>query len=198
MKIKTAICLMLMVSLTGCSKKEPPDPAGFTEIPTTAAVTDESEETADVSADNTAGHEQEEKPESVTDDIIGNESTLKAEPTDYITMTAEDVTSEKITIRLKNNIPQNLTWGSWYALEKNVDGVWYEVKIREEEGVAITWTMDLRQMPEGEDEVTFDIDLSWYYKPLTPGRYRIVKDFGYTEPVNDIPLKLYVACEFYI
>ncbi|MCM1525020.1 MAG: hypothetical protein NC120_11235 [Ruminococcus sp.] len=164
----------ITITASGCQKKEPPDPAGFTAIPTTA-------NTAESDAEAPAGVEN-----------LGNESSYKVKQTEYFSLSSENVTAESVTVRLKNNIDQTLAWGAQYSLEKNVDGVWREVKVKD--GKEYGWTMEMHTL-EGNEETSFDIVYGSFYS-LSGGSYRIVKEYEYLQPVDGAKIKMYAACEF--
>lgn len=111
-------------------------------------------------------------------------------------LSVEKTSPTGIEIKVLNNSPETLCWGSWYALEKKEDSGWYEVlPTKLEDGAVIGWTSELFFLDSNE---TRNIEMQWYNAcgELSKGDYRIVKDFFFDERDQDD--KIYTACEFHI
>ncbi len=83
-------------------------------------------------------------------------------------------------LRVVNHSDEQITYGVEYALEYYNEDKWYEVETDEE----ISFIM-IAHILESDEEATEEINLT-YYEPLTPGRYRVIRQ------INDEPM----AAEF--
>ena len=128
---------------------------------------------------------------------VGEQSSLEISVTNDFTISAEKISPTGIEIKISNNSPKTLYWGSWYIIEKKENDNWYEVSLLELESndVDRTWTSALSFLDSNESR---NIEQQWEngYGTLSKGDYRIVKNFFWDERNQDD--KIYVACEFTI
>ena len=96
----------------------------------------------------------------------------------------EDYTLEGVTMKLKDNtltksgatiiITDNnkvkYTYEEYYKLEKRIDHIWYELKLK---GDAVF--NEMGYLVDDNNELEMDIDWSKTYGNLTSGKYRIIK-----------------------
>lgn len=128
---------------------------------------------------------------------LGEKSILEISDTNDFTITAEKASPTGIEMKISNNSPKTLYWGSWFTVEKKENDGWYELNLLELEGndVKRAWTDILAFLDSNE---TRNIEQQWEngYGELPKGDYRIVKDFFFD--VRNQDEKIYVACEFSI
>ena len=125
---------------------------------------------------------------------VGNPSTLNISATTTISMMVVNISDTQIELELENHSEDTLYWGTWYVLEKNIEGTWYEVEMELPEGVSLSWHAIQYSLAGGEKQ-SLDYSLE-FYENLSQGNYRIVKDFSFDEKNQEE--KFYVACEFEI
>lgn len=96
-----------------------------------------------------------------------------------LTLTAADVTSSGLTVvyTQSGGAPTGeLNTGSYYTLDKRIDGEWVAMEYREErQQEIIAWTTEAWILPL-EDSVSFEQNWEWLYGELPAGQYRIGKD----------------------
>lgn len=88
-----------------------------------------------------------------------------------VSISISDISLTGATITIKDTNKNPYTYGSWYKLEKETNGKWYEVK-------AITDNYGFNEIgyiPDKNHEVKFIIDWSELYGELPLGHYRILK-----------------------
>jgi len=101
---------------------------------------------------------------------------------DNITTNITNISLTGATIIIKDTNKNPYTYGQWYKLEKQVNGIWYEVK-----PIIDNYAFnDIGYIPNENNEVKFVIDWEWLYGELPQGSYRILKQ------VNN----QYIAIEF--
>lgn len=124
---------------------------------------------------------------------LGAESQWIAEDTDVFSFDLVEATSSQITTILINHSTETLCWGSYFALEKNVDGVWYELEVQLPEDTKMSWnSMQYTLDGEEEREIGYNLEL---FGELPEGEYRIVKEFSFEYPMEE---SWVAACEFVI
>lgn len=96
--------------------------------------------------------------------------TIKFEKEKYKT----NVTEAKLV--LHNDCEKTFLYGERYLLEKNVNGTWYEVPLQE--GMAFT---DIGYYLDPHQTKFEMISLNIFEEKLSPGHYRITKDFSDTK-----------------
>ncbi len=125
--------------------------------------------------------------------VLGAESQWVAVETDIFSFELVEATPEHIVANIINHSTETLCWGSYMALEKNVDGVWYELEAQPPEGTVLAWNCFQYMLESGaEREIGYNFEV---FGGLPAGEYRIVKEFGYEKPSKEAWV---VACEFTI
>lgn len=99
-----------------------------------------------------------------------------------------------ISYILENNSEKEVNYGDDVWLEKEQDGKWYTLKIRESNKEYEMSLLLLGLEPGGQMEYSMTFHM---YGKLTPGKYRIVKDMSFLLE-NDSRDNFYVADEFII
>jgi len=78
------------------------------------------------------------------------------------------------TIVITDTNEPSYTYGSWYKIEKELDGEWKELKtIIDDYGFT-----SIAYLPDINNELKFEINWEWLYGRLPRGNYRIVKEVG--------------------
>lgn len=98
-------------------------------------------------------------------------STYTITKIDNITTNITDISLTGATIIIKDTNKTPCTYGQWYKIEKQVNGIWYEVKPIIDNYVF----NDIGYVRDKNNEVKFIIDWEWLYGELTQGSYRILK-----------------------
>jgi len=112
-----------------------------------------------------------------------NELTLLEKSEYYITddyvsfkIKEEGLTKEKATFILENHVEADYTYGNPYSLEKEKDGIWYEIEPINDMNFNMVG-FDLK----ANEKVEIEIDWEYHYGSLNTGKYRVVKDIVYGE-----------------
>ena len=93
-----------------------------------------------------------------------------------VTLTAADVTPTGLTIRCAQSggaVTGTLETGSYYVVERLVDGIWVPLKVVFEGNYS--WTLEAWVVPK-DDTVEWQVNWEWLYGPLPGGVYRIGKE----------------------
>ena len=95
-----------------------------------------------------------------------------------VTMTVSDVTPTGAVVTIQDDNPEPFVYGEWFVIEREKDGVWYEVKtkITNYGFNEIGWLAD-------HGNLTMTVDWEWLYGELPQGHYRILKQAG-TEVIS--------------
>ena len=90
-----------------------------------------------------------------------------------VTMTVSDVTPTGAVVTIQDSSPEPFVYGEWFVIEREKDGVWYEVKtkINNFGFNEIGWLTD-------HGKLTMTVDWEWLYGELPEGHYRILKQAG--------------------
>jgi len=100
------------------------------------------------------------------------------------------LTNTKATFIMTNNTSEIYSYGNPYSIEKEIDGIWYELKTIND----LFFTMPAFELKINES-VEFEIDWEYGYGKLKPGKYRLIKDL---DTLNDKNKQIYIASEFTI
>lgn len=108
-------------------------------------------------------------------DSLKKESTYQATEVENVSINIFDISPTGATIIIKDTNKNPYTYGSWYKIEKNVDGKWYELKtIINDYGFT-----SIGYLPDKNNEIKFIIDWEWLYGKIPLGSYRILKEVGH-------------------
>ena len=117
-------------------------------------------------------------------DFVVKESDYVSSNIDNVSTNIYDISLSGATIVIKDTNKKPYVYGSWYKIEKEVDGKWYEVPtIIEDYGFD-----EMAYLVDKNNEVKFVMNWEWLYGKLPSGSYRILKQ------VND----KYIAIPFNI
>ena len=101
--------------------------------------------------------------------LKANEQT--AESPEGLTMTVEDIGTSEITVRIANNSGEEFSYGEYFSIQKQIDGQWYTIPVREDN---VGFQDIAHILPDGEStSETYNLDL---YGTLEPGIYRLVME----------------------
>ena len=88
-----------------------------------------------------------------------------------VSISIRDVSAAGATVIVKDTNAEPYIYGSWYAVEQERNGEWYEVKT-----VINNYGFDaLGYVPNENGEVEFTISWEWLYGKLPAGQYRLLK-----------------------
>lgn len=103
------------------------------------------------------------------------------------------LTKSKLTLILKNNTDHGCSYGNPFSLEKEKNGVWYEIKPAR----GLNFTLEAYGLGS-KDSIEFELSLESFYKKLSPAKYRVVKAV-FCNGADSIKIETtYVAAEFVI
>ncbi len=142
--------------------------------------------------------ELETKTES-EDEIVGMETSFEKESTlDILTdtdilLSVKSANANSLELEICNKSPDKIFWSSWFVIEKERNGKWYQQQIKLPE--EIVW-IDILGYLEKEDTTIINENWSGKYPNISEGKYRIIKSFFFDERNQDE--RIYVACEFSI
>jgi len=130
--------------------------------------------------------------------VRSNETNSDTEPTldiegVVLEIKENSVSNTGLTLIMKNMAQNEYLYGDYCVIENQADGECCQLPfIRENIGLpAITYTL------EGYGVKEIDLNWTWYYGELTPGDYRIIKDFNLV--VGDVVYGAYeVSADFTI
>ena len=112
-----------------------------------------------------------------------------------LTMTVLDVQEERFFLTLRNESDAEYRFGWGCVLEKQVDGQWYALKNHKEGKLTFTAEAFLVQPKE---TLLWEETVDWYGDPLSPGRYRVIKEV-FSRDTPEEPFQFYdAAAEFEI
>lgn len=133
----------------------------------------------------------------------GSKGTIEIYMNDKWWVFAKEETSWGITLSTKDETPTGLTivceqaggeptgelqTGSYYILEKLVDGEWTEVELKCE----VAWTMEAWSIPK-DSTVEWNVEWEWLYGELTTGNYRIGKSIMDFRGAGDYDSRMFYA-----
>ena len=92
-----------------------------------------------------------------------------AEVPEGLTLTVEDIGTSGIMVRIANNSGEEFSYGEYFSLQKQIDGQWYTIPVREDN---VGFQDIAHILPDGEStSETYNLDI---YGTLEPGTYRLV------------------------
>ena len=99
------------------------------------------------------------------------ESTYQPTEVENVSISISNVSSTGATVIIKDTNAESYCYGEWYAIEKEKDGTWYEIKtVIDDYGFN-----ELGYLTNDEGIVDFNIDWEWLYGKLPKGKYRLLK-----------------------
>ena len=111
-----------------------------------------------------------------------------------VTMTIKEgtVTPNGLTVIFENKSKSEATYGEFFAIEKKIEGKWYQLAVVIEGNYAFN-SIGYNLNPEEKKE--FEVNWNWLYGSLDVGEYRIVKDVLDFRGTGDYD-KYYLAAEW--
>ena len=91
-----------------------------------------------------------------------------------VTMTVSDVTPAGATVTIQDSNPEPFVYGEWFVIEREKDGVWYEVKTK----ISNYGFNEIGWLTDERGGLTMTVDWEWLYGELPAGHYRILKQAG--------------------
>lgn len=174
------LVVVFMLSMVGCT----------TTVPETPDKTDN--KASPDKTDNKAS------PDELVDKNEGNDAKEEAmnEATESenewgLVLTAKNVTATGLTVVFEQNggdFTGELQTGSWYKIEKNVDGAWQDADCFAE----VMWDAIAYLIPSGQ-KTEFDITWDFLYGELEAGLYRLSKEVMNFRGAGDYDKKIYTV-----
>ena len=91
-----------------------------------------------------------------------------------VTMAVSDVTPAGATVTIQDSNPEPFVYGEWFVIEREKDGVWYEVKTK----ITNYGFNEIGWLTDEQGGLTMTVDWEWLYGKLPGGHYRILKQAG--------------------
>ena len=91
-----------------------------------------------------------------------------------VTMAVSSVTSAGATVIIQDSNPEPFVYGEWYQIQRQKDGVWYEVKTK----ISNYGFNEIGWLTDEHGGLTMDVEWEWLYGELPAGHYRILKQVG--------------------
>ena len=102
------------------------------------------------------------------------ESAYQLTGAEHVTMTIFDVTPTGATVTIQDSNEDPFVYGEWFRIEREKDGVWYEVKTK----ISNYGFNEIGWLTDESGELTMDVNWEWLYGKLPAGHYRILKQAG--------------------
>ena len=102
------------------------------------------------------------------------ESAYQPAGVENVTMTVSDVTPAGATVEIRDDNREPFVYGSWFQLQREKDGVWYEVKTK----LSDYGFDEMGWLTDNRGRLTMTVDWEWLYGKLPQGHYRILKQAG--------------------
>ena len=102
------------------------------------------------------------------------ESAYQPDSATNVTMTVSNVTPAGAVVTIQDANPEPFVYGEWFCIEREKDGVWYEVKTK----ISNYGFNEIGWLTDEHGELTMDTDWEWLYGSLPAGHYRILKQAG--------------------
>ena len=93
-----------------------------------------------------------------------------------VTMTVSNVMPAGATVTIQDSNPEPFVYGEWFVIEREKDGVWYEVKTQ----ITNYGFNEIGWLTDEQGGLTMTVDWEWLYGKLPSGHYRILKQAGGT------------------
>ena len=91
-----------------------------------------------------------------------------------VTMAVSDVTPAGATVTIQDSNPEPFVYGEWFVIEREKDGIWYEVKTK----ITNYGFNEIGWLTDEQGGLTMTVDWEWLYGKLPGGHYRILKQAG--------------------
>ena len=102
------------------------------------------------------------------------ESAYQPTGAEHVTMTVSEVTPTGATVTIQDSNEELFVYGEWFQIEREKDGVWYEVKTK----FSNYGFNEIGWLTDENGELTMDVNWEWLYGKLSAGHYRILKQAG--------------------
>ena len=102
------------------------------------------------------------------------ESACQPAGVENVTMSLTDVTPTGVTVIIQDDNREPLVYGEWFVIEREKDGVWYEVKTK----ISNYGFNEIGWLTDERGGLTMTVDWEWLYGELPAGHYRILKQAG--------------------
>ena len=102
------------------------------------------------------------------------ESAYQTTGTPNVSMVISNVMPSGATVTIHDSNPEPFVYGSWYQIEQEKDGIWYEVKTK----IKDYGFDEMGWLTDDQGALTMTVDWEWLYGKLPQGHYRILKQAG--------------------
>ena len=102
------------------------------------------------------------------------ESAYQPAGAENVTMTVSNVTPAGVTVVIQDDNREPFVYGEWFVIEREKDGVWYEVKTK----ITDHGFNEIGWLTDESGELTMTVNWEWLYGKLPAGQYRILKQAG--------------------
>lgn len=102
------------------------------------------------------------------------ESAYQPTGVENVAMAISDVTPTGATVTIQDDNQEPFVYGTWFQIEKEKNGVWYEVKTK----ITNYGFDEIGWLTDDRGRLTMTVDWEWLYGKLPGGHYRILKQAG--------------------
>ena len=102
------------------------------------------------------------------------ESAYQPAGVENVTMTVSNVTPTGVTVVIQDDNREPFVYGEWFVIEREKDGVWYEVKTK----ITDHGFNEIGWLTDEHGQLTMTVNWEWLYGKLPAGQYRILKQAG--------------------
>ena len=102
------------------------------------------------------------------------ESAYQPDGAANVTMTVSNVTPTGAAVTIQGSNSEPAVYGEWFQIEREKDGVWYEVKTK----ISNYGFNEIGWLTDDNGQLTMDVEWEWLYGKLPAGHYRILKQAG--------------------
>ena len=104
----------------------------------------------------------------------GKEAGIQPTGGSQVTMTVSQVTPAGAVVTIQDDNREPFVYGEWFRIEREKDGVWYEVKTK----ISNYGFNEIGWLTDESGELTMTVNWEWLYGKLPAGQYRILKQVG--------------------
>ena len=91
-----------------------------------------------------------------------------------VTMAISDVSPTGAAVTIEDSNPEPFVYGEWFQIQREKDGVWYEVKTK----ISNYGFNEIGWLTDEHGRLTMTVDWEWLYGKLPAGQYRLLKQAG--------------------
>ena len=109
----------------------------------------------------------------VTASFMGcsKESIFQSTELENVCISISDISSTGATVIIKDTNTEPFLYGSWYKIERKLNGEWCEI-----DPIIENYAFDfVGYLPDDNGVIEFTVDWEWLYGVMPAGKYRLLK-----------------------